>query len=120
MFLRLKFFYIQLEENAQVAKEFLVQEFPVSFVPAEPTPQRIKEKTYNPLTHQHLMRPKVSSNWRSPFGSEVDDLRKLTGVDLTMAFNGMRNRIAEYQKIYCLYSKCLSTSKRTKHNSDVL
>jgi hypothetical protein len=117
MVLRLKFFYLQLEENASITHDFLMKEFPDRYVQFQ-MPNGMKGNEFQNKSKGGLNVGTFSS-WKSPFGSEVRGIDNLDNNDLVLELSVMRQRINEYQRIYCLYSKCLGSMNKFKSNSDV-
>jgi hypothetical protein len=117
MILRLKFFYLQLEENVHETFKFLMKEFPAKYMPTA-LPKAIKSSDYQ-IKRENVAKLDSLSGWKSPFGIEVRHLDKLNSLDLVLELVNMRKKINEYQRIYCLYSKCLGSMNKTRSSGDV-
>jgi DNA-nicking Smr family endonuclease len=114
MFSRIKFFYCQLEEDYNLTREFLLKEFKDMYEAKNElriTQNKNHSKKNNKLVFNDF-------EWISPFGSEVNQLKNMSNNELTLYYAKIRERIKEYKKIYCLYSKCLSSSKRSNNHAD--
>lgn len=117
MVLRLKFFYIQLEENAQVTLSFLRGEFAELYVGLGSG--RGGRANGNPQAAERMIRLESMDAWKSPFGSEVAYIDRLDPSELSLELNVLRKRIHEYQSLYCVYSKCLGKVNKVKSSGDV-
>lgn len=62
---------------------------------------------------------KVEMKWSLPFGDEINCLRGLNDNDLMLEFVQIRNKLKDHKKMYCLYSRCLTNSRRSNNNCDV-
>lgn len=107
---RLKFFLVQLEENFQLTKEFLMKEFRDMY--EEPV---IISKT--PIKKN--FKENVVTKWMLPFGAETNGLKNLNNNDLQLEFIRIRKKLKEHKKIFCLYSRCLNNSRQINNFSDV-
>jgi hypothetical protein len=117
MILRLKFFYLQLEENVHETFKFLMKEFRGKYMPTA-LPKDVKTSDYQ-IKRSSIAKLDSLSAWNSPFGKEVRHLDKLNSLDLVLELANMRKKINEYQRIYCFYSKCLGKMNKSRSSSDV-
>ena len=116
MFSRIKFFYSQLDEDYMITREFLLTEFKDFY--EEKNENKINNKSKNLKKRNKTNLVYNDFEWLSPFGKEINHLKNKTNNELSLIFSQLRTKIKEYKKIYCLYSKCLSNSKRSNNHSD--
>ena len=114
MFSRIKFFYSQLNEEYMITREYLLKEFR-DFYDQQNETKIHKTKTSKKKKNNLVFK---DFEWISPFGKEIKNLKNKSSNELTLIFSQIRSKIREYKKIYCLYSKCLSNSKRSNNYSD--
>lgn len=97
--------------------KFLMKEFSTKYMPTA-LPKDVKSSDYQ-IKRSSIAKLDSLSAWKSPFGSEVRHIDKLNNLDLVLELANMRKKINEYQRMYCLYSKCLGKMNKARSSSDV-